>query len=115
LLKFNFKGVNKLIIIENKIYAGDQEKQLQRYYDYALSKLNSDNNLFLLYLTPTGKTASDYSMKLEKQDELRSKGILKEISYKNDIIPWLETTIKNTTSEKVKQSIIQYLATTYRL
>lgn len=49
----------KAIIIENKIYAGDQEKQLVRYYNYGTK--NCSNGFRLLYLTLNGDDASKYS------------------------------------------------------
>lgn len=81
------------ITIENKIYAGDQENQLLRYYNF------NPNNL--LYLNLYGKEPSldSYILKEEKIKDLAltSKyktslelGIdFKIISYKYDIIDWL--------------------------
>ena len=53
----------KLIAIENKIYAGDQELQLKRYHDFLTrqkkSKKNSDvEDIELIYLTLDGREAS---------------------------------------------------------
>lgn len=72
---------NHAIIIENKIYAPDQENQLVRYYNYGKKKF--PNGFKLLYLTLHGDDASDYS--------LGGKGIQPQnISYANEIIDWLE-------------------------
>lgn len=83
----------KSIIIENKIYARDQESQLLRYYNY-----NNDN---LLYLNLDGNEPSEdsYTLSKEQLEKLPkdSKGKIKliidtdfkVISYKNDIIEWL--------------------------
>jgi len=68
------KGHN--IIIENKIYAIDQENQLLRYYNF-----KQDN---ILYLTLFGDKPSKNSHGSLKIDEH-----FKLISYKNDIIDWL--------------------------
>lgn len=68
------KGKN--FIIENKIYAPDQENQLLRYYNF-----KKDN---ILYLTLFGEAPSDKSygsLQLDKDFKL--------ISYKTDIIKWL--------------------------
>ena len=72
---------NHAIIIENKIYAPDQENQLLRYYNYG--KRRFPNGFKLLYLTLHGDDASDYS--------LGGKDIQPQnISYANEIIDWLE-------------------------
>src|SRR5574344_2001768 len=52
------KDKNKAIIIENKIYARDQEKQLSRYKKYA----NNYKYYKLLYLTLEGEEASKCSI-----------------------------------------------------
>ncbi len=69
---------NKAIIIENKIYAGDQEYQMLRYYNH--SKTYADSRL--IYLSLDGKTPSNFSTGGETFD-------YKALSYKFDIIEWL--------------------------
>ncbi|WP_051941884.1 PDDEXK-like family protein [Maribacter forsetii] len=64
------------ITIENKIYAGDQDNQLLRYFNF------NPNNI--LYLTLWGDTPEDYSSSGLIIDEE-----FKRISYKEDIIDWL--------------------------
>jgi hypothetical protein len=75
------RNKEKAIIIENKIYAGDQEKQLIRYYDYGMKVFNSKENFKVLYLTLDGSGPSE-----------NSKGNIEysSISYKSDIVKWLE-------------------------
>lgn len=71
-------AANKSIIIENKIYAGDQENQMLRYFNH--STKYSDSRL--IYLSLDGKIPSEYSMG----------GInfpFIQLSYKFDIIKWL--------------------------
>lgn len=72
---------NHAIIIENKIYAPDQENQLLRYYNYG--KRRFPNGFKLLYLTLHGDDASDYSLGGEDIQP-------QNISYANEIIDWLE-------------------------
>jgi len=69
---------NRAIIIENKIYAGDQEYQMLRYYNH--SKIYTDSRL--IYLSLDGKIPSEFSMGGELFD-------YKTLSYKFDIIDWL--------------------------
>lgn len=65
----------KALIIENKIYATDQDNQLLRYYNYAKKTYKKH---ILLYLTLDGHASST-----EEIDYWC-------ISYKDDILPWLE-------------------------
>lgn len=74
---------NKSISIENKIYAGDQEKQLKRYYNY-----NFGNNK-IVYLNLTGDSPS-----MESKGNLKQGRDFKIISYKKEIIEWLDLCIK---------------------
>jgi len=59
------------LIIENKIYASDQDMQLERYYKYCTRVLGlKDDNILLIYLSPEGNMASESSMDIEKQNSL---------------------------------------------
>lgn len=68
----------RAIIIENKIYAGDQENQMLRYYNHSKSYIDSR----LIYLSLDGKIPSEYSMGGEAFD-------YHILSYKFDIFDWL--------------------------
>ena len=50
------------IVIENKIYAGDQDDQMERYYQYARSKGISEHKIKLIYLTLDGSPPSEESL-----------------------------------------------------
>ena len=76
------------IVIENKIYADDQDAQMERYYDYATSKRLSEEQIKLVYLTLDGSPPSKGS--LGKLPEER----VKCLSYSEDIINWLEECMK---------------------
>lgn len=69
---------NHAVIIENKIYAGDQKMQLFRYQNFAK---NNSLNYVLLYLTLSGDEASEYSTNNQVSYYC--------ISYKDDIYQWL--------------------------
>ena len=71
---------NYAIIIENKIYALDQEKQLIRYNEFAENKYGKENYQ-IFYLTLWGEKASEQSGQGVKY---------KCISYEKDMIAWLE-------------------------
>lgn len=93
----DIKGLN--IFIENKIYAGDQNAQIERYCNF--QKANS----IVLYLTLFGEEPTE-----------KSRGLLNNgndfycISYKEDIKHWLEKCQKEA-SEKplLRESIKQYI------
>ncbi|MAU17156.1 MAG: hypothetical protein CMH46_16635 [Muricauda sp.] len=87
------------ICIENKIYAADQNVQLQRYCNH-----NKKNNT-VYYLTLGGSDASEAS----KGDLVADKDYYL-ISYKNDIIEWLEACLKESAEDPIlRESIKQYI------
>lgn len=77
---------NNLLIIENKIYAGDQENQLLRYFNFAKSIEEKGGHFAIIYLTLFEKAASDYSLgnTLTHDDYI-------SISYQQTIVDWLES------------------------
>ncbi|WP_180278755.1 PDDEXK-like family protein [Janthinobacterium sp. 13] len=95
------------VLIENKIFAGDQEKQLRRYYDELLAR--NFGPIFVRYLTLDGHEASEDSLSgLNK--ELQDKGY-QCISYAKHIRGWLESGERMATRDiPVRESISQYLA-----
>ena len=81
------------ILIENKIYAGDQERQMSRYRAFA-------KNAHLFYLTLDGK---------EPSNEANVEG-LRCISYASDILTWLEECRKESVCiPTVRETITQYI------
>lgn len=77
----------KAIIIENKIYASDQENQLIRYHNYAETN-TSEHKLFYLSLDGTvhdeDKTAKHDNKELIEEEHYFT------ISYESEILKWLE-------------------------
>lgn len=99
------------IIIENKIYAGDQYKQLERYYDYAKRVLKMDeSNIYLIYLKD-GTDASKDSMNLELQKQLKSTQHLVNLSYSKEITEFLINASIEVSAMPVKEVLKQYLKT----
>lgn len=107
---------NKVIIIENKIYAADQSKQLNRYYDYCIERKKIPS---IIYLTLQGNEPTKSSLGkikdiegkyfIEKNNEI-SPIDLQCFSYREDINGWLESTlslIKETPN--IKAALNQYL------
>lgn len=75
------------VIIENKIYASDQENQLIRYYNYA-QKLHSKYKLF--YLSLDGIVHNEAKTATSENISLKEKKDYHTISYSKDILEWLE-------------------------
>jgi len=92
------KGV--LIVIENKIYAADQEEQLQRYINWmeTVKTKYSPEKMKLIYLTPDGRKS--YTAKSE--DYIR-------MSYKKDIISLLQRSQEKVKASNVKEMVHQYI------
>jgi hypothetical protein len=100
---------NHAIIIENKIYAGDQEKQILRYHNYGNKYHCQKFNL--LYLTLNGTEPANFSTHtLEKETDFQC------ISYRNNIVNWLEKCKKEAVSKPmVRETISQYINLIKRL
>ncbi|PWK80240.1 PD-(D/E)XK nuclease superfamily protein [Mucilaginibacter oryzae] len=89
---------NHQIIIENKIYAGDQANQLYRYHKYS-------PKADLIYLTLEGNEPSDLS-----KNELHIDIDFKCYSYAYHIAEWLELCRKEVVMLPIiRESITQYL------
>lgn len=106
------KDNKKCIIIENKIYAGDQENQLLRYNQFGLNNYYK-GNYKLVYLTLNGHAASEKSIgkKEDKKATLTAGKDYITISYKKSILEWLNGIKDNMdlVSENVKSAIEQYI------
>lgn len=96
------KSNDKAIIIENKIDAGDQPMQLNRYKTFA--KNNFERNHTLLYLTLDGHHASNQSAEglLLGSDYLT-------ISYEKDILKLIDDCIRLAVQKPlVREVLVQY-------
>lgn len=90
------------LIIENKIYALDQENQLLRYYTFGKKKF--EDRFILTYLTLDGKKPSNTSIGDENHIKPNC------ISYSNDIMTWLHSCAQIAFDKpKVRETIIQYI------
>ena len=97
----------EVVLIENKIYAGDQEKQLIRYSNHKNS--SEVSKLYLIYLTLNGKDADEISTK-SKSNELISGKDYFTISYRDDILDWLEMCLKESVNHPtLRETIKQYI------
>ncbi len=97
----------QMIVIENKIFAGDQEHQILRYVGMLR---NRDGVKFpVLYLTPDGHSPSDDSTQADGM-QCRCGEDYVCISYKDVIVPWLDKCI----NEMQEKPHLKEHLTTYR-
>ncbi len=89
------------VIVENKIYAGDQNNQLLRYSNFG--KKNFPKGFKMIYLTLFGNEASESSTGGEKIDYIC-------MSYRNDITAWLTECARIAFDRPlVRETINQYI------
>ena len=83
------------IIFENKVcYANDQPEQISNYIKKTLKtdyQGYKKSGIFVIYLSPNGEEPEDQSWGTFK-DEFKSRYI--NLSFKNDILPWLKDYVK---------------------
>ena len=91
--------------IEVKIRAGDQPKQVADYYEFARKK-NKDVHVPVLYLTVDGHEPLDFSKAGIGENAYVP------LSFRDDIIAWLEACARNTpeTMVPVREGLRQYIA-----
>ena len=94
------------VVIENKIWAGDQHEQIMRYHQ-TLKKQKVYSRIYLLYLTPDGRDPSEDSV-----GDLECTAI----SYKYDLQPWLRRCQRRAYDEPgLRESVAQYLQLVQKL
>ena len=96
--------LSSLIVIENKIDAPEQNRQLARYQEYMNLHIRDFPVQALIYLTIPGK----HSVTASDQEYYR-------LSYHQDIFSWLEKTMPEIQAPVVQETIRQYMSTIYRL
>ena len=89
------------VIIENKIYAGDQPNQLLRYHNYGV-KTFGENNFKLVYLTLYGSDPSASSLGGAHFNFIK-------LSYAQDILKLLEKLMKSKPQKPVHRTIKDYI------
>ena len=89
------------VIIENKIYAGDQPNQLLRYHNYGV-KTFGKNNFKLVYLTLYGSDPSASSLGGAHFNFIK-------LSYTQDILKLLEKLVKTQPQKPVHSTVEDYI------
>lgn len=93
------------IIMENKIWAVDQNRQLERYYNYIKNKGYTE--IWIVYLTLNGDLPHGTSIGNLSKNVIFN--FLKPISYSHHIYSWLEKCIsKSSKNPFLRETLIQY-------
>ncbi len=107
-LDFEIKSKDYIYIIEMKIDAGDQPEQLIRYQEFAKEE---HKKYKIFYLTLDGHNASKKSIGEEENLEENQKVEYTNISFKEEILNWLENCLKLVEGKENKLACInQYIA-----
>ena len=107
-LDFEIKSKDCIYIIEMKIDTGDQPEQLIRYQEFAKEQ---HKKYKIFYLTLDGHNASKKSIGEEENLEENQKVEYTNISFKEEILNWLENCLKLVEGKENKLACInQYIA-----
>jgi len=116
---FKNEKENKFIILENKIWASDQSSQIYKYVEalYKKFKIKNFDDILVLYLTPFKRDISSYSLDnyyikenyLVDSTTKNKKAIFKNITYENEILNWLEKSLKEVENiSNLREALKQY-------
>ena len=100
---------NEYIIIENKVYADDQDNQIHDYIEYVKEKYSADEKVFVVYLNPRGYEPSEKSISLEELANLKNEKRFITLSYSDDILNWLGQLEFKKDEDVLKAGIVQYI------
>ena len=93
-----------LLVIENKIYAGEQEGQIRRYYDWMETRGRFYGQRALIYLTPDGRKA-----------ETNDGRPYFRLSYRRDMAELLQRALLSICAPRAVEMLKQYLDVITRL
>ena len=104
------RNEHQAIVVENKIWAGDQDQQLQRYRDGLVQRGYDAASIRLLYLTPHGHEPSSQSRGEIPAEEVEL------VSYRDDLRGWLIGCQRRAfDNPALRETIAQYLRLILRL
>jgi hypothetical protein len=108
-IRFRLGASPFYIVIENKIYAGDQHAQLTRYWNALQELFQVDKNFLIVYLTPDGRMPDHTSMTADCCRNLIASNNLILLRYLTDIAPMLEECLPEIQAPVVVETIRQYI------
>jgi len=94
-----------VVAIENKLWAGEQEKQLE---DYARYLEGMGDKFLLIYLDGLGRKAE--SIKQNLKEELKEKKKFIELSYGEFLLTWLRECLKECEADKVRWFLRDFIS-----
>ena len=97
------------IIIENKINAEDQFRQIEDYKNFVEEHFSADENVFIVYLTPYGKEPSERSISKDNLALLKEQKRYISLSYQDDILHWLEKVTTRDSEKELAAGLTQYI------
>ena len=100
---------NDLIILENKINAEDQFRQISDYISFVENNYSNNKNILVIYLTPFGKDPSEKSIPIHELNELIKQKRYIKFSYQEDILRWLLKLQTRESEPELKSGLIQYI------
>ena len=111
LIQYRENGTKKAIVIENKIYAGDQQNQIFRYFSYLTQmKKLPESDFKIVYLAPTKRPPNvPYSISVELYTRLVQNYTFIEMGYRENFVPFLENTLSKVKAPVVKETLTQYI------
>jgi PD-(D/E)XK nuclease superfamily len=106
------RGPSLLLVIENKIYASDQENQLRQYWEFLSAEAERYHLLpVVVYLTPDGRAPTPQS--IGESPALVEKIV--SLSYQEDIYELIQSTSEALKAVSVAEVLLQYAALVRRL
>jgi hypothetical protein len=106
------RGPSLLLVIENKIYASDQENQLRQYWEFLSAEAERYHVLpVVVYLTPDGRAPTPQS--IGESPALVEKIV--SLSYQEDIYELIQSTSEALKAVSVAEALLQYAALVRRL
>jgi len=108
ILEYNSPNKRFAIAIENKIFAKDQERQLERYSNYLEQEYG--NKFLLLYLTPNERNPHmPFSIAQEHFSRLSENNLIGLITYRKHIANLLRNSMPSIESPNLSFILNQYL------
>lgn len=115
LIFYKLQGQQRAIAIENKIYSGDMEDQLQRYYDFLIRvRKFTQDQVHLIYLKPLSTVPDIYTISPKTYREMSDKKRFLNLGYHEHILPWLRS-VNKYLPPVVQATIHQYTHTLEKL
>ncbi|MGF1546708.1 MAG: PD-(D/E)XK nuclease family protein [Thiotrichales bacterium] len=98
------KNREAILAIENKPWAEESENQVKDYWIATESRAKTASP-FLLFLSGTAREIA--SMPKTQKDRLVNEGKLKERSYVELLVPWLDDCIRECRAERVRNFVLE--------